>query len=641
MHLLRHLSNLELHPFKKMGAPGLAFETWDPPSKGKSSPARNHSPSMRGATSLLVLLLALLISTTMVANAQSPPDPNKNPNGGEKPGPGSFTQPSMSIRPADRGRVRTSATTILGWRLGARPNASITFSDAAKKADAASLSAVEGVSTQQVSREIPKHLDYNLTDDEVTTVKNRLDELRLHMPAYFLNLLPNDESSRRKAFAFAKDLGADMIIVPADPASFAELDKLANDTGVNVAVVNQNTAAAMAALEPLSHHIGLSVDLGAWAKAGVKSLDGLAQVKDRLLAADLPDADTASPFLLELSRLQPPVIQPDWPPAKDGGAKKSEGKPLFFTLDPANGQLSQAADAYDKAVLPAIAYHIDTLSRMQTISTPDKLPADVRQKIDAAIPRQALVKPERPRKLLVLDLCVNDGYYHATIPDGNLALELIGKYTGAYVPTFSNDLDNLKYPKIKEYDAVFLNSVEGELFIYPEVMHGLMRFVEEGGGVAGLHATTFASVDVPEFGNLIGAQTGAHKYNGEMGTLRIEDPDSPLTKQFGGKDFDFFDEFYHFLPTGPYSREKLHILLSLDPARTEQSANRYTTRPDNDYGMVWISSYGKGRVFNCALGHRPEFYETANMEQLLLAATQFVLGDLKADTTPSAQLAKK
>jgi hypothetical protein len=612
MHLLSYRSGQELPPYKRMGA-----------------------------TSLALLSLTLLISATIFANAQSTPDPNKNPNGGEKAGPGSFTQPSRSVRPADRGRMRTSATTILGWRLGARPDASITFSDAAKNADAAGLSAVEGVSTQQVGGDIPKHLDYNLTNDEVTTVKNRLDALRLHMPAYFLNLLPNDESSQRKAFAFAKELGADMIIVPADPTSFAELDKLANETGMNVAVVNQNTAAAMAALEPLSHHIGLSVDLAAWAKAGVQPLDGLAQIKDRLLAADLPDADTASPFLLELSRLQPPVIQSDWPPARDGGAKKSEGKPLFFTLDSSPGQLSEAADAYDKAVVPAIAYRIDTLSRMQTISTPDKLPAGVRQKIDAAIPRQALVKPARPRKLLILDLCVNGGYYHASIPDGNLALELIGKYTGAYVPTFSNDLDNLKYPKIKEWDAVFLNSVEGELFIDPEVIHGLMRFVEEGGGVAGLHAVTFASVDVPEFGNLIGAQTGAHKYNGEMGTLRIEDPDSPLTKQFGGKDFDFFDEFYHFLPTGPYSREKLHILLSLDPARREQSANRYTTRPDNDYGMVWISSYGKGRVFNCALGHRPEFYETANMEQLLLAATQFVLGDLKADTTPSAQLAKK
>src|ERR1700753_1586472 len=114
---------------------------------------------------LVVVVLTLLISPAMFANTQSPPDPNKNPNGGEKAGPGSFTQPSMSIRPADRGRMRTSATTILGWRLGARPDASITFSETTKKADAAGLAAIEGLSTQQVSGDIPKHLDYNLTAD--------------------------------------------------------------------------------------------------------------------------------------------------------------------------------------------------------------------------------------------------------------------------------------------------------------------------------------------------------------------------------------------------------------------------------------------------------------------------------------------
>jgi type 1 glutamine amidotransferase len=590
------------------------------------------------AMGLSVLLLACTLSPRMLADTK--PDPNKTPSGADK-GRAGFSLPSASVRPADQGRLRTSATTILGWRIGVRTDAfgSVTFSDAAMRADAAGLSVVEGVSTQQVSSDIPRNLDYHLTADEVTKVKNRLDELRLRMPAYSVQVLPADESTQRRIFAFAKELGADMIIAPAEPASFAALDKLANETGMNVAVVNPNLAGAVTAFEGLSNHIGLSVDLGEWAKAGVQPLDGLARVKTRLLAAELHGAVDASPFLLQLSRLQPPTIQADWPPAHDGGARRSEGKPLFFTLDPGGVGLSQSADAYDTAVLPAIAYRIDTLSRMQTISMPDSIPSDVRQKIDAAIPRKALVPPKKPRKLLVLDLCVNGGYYHATIPDGNLALELIGKYTGAYVPTFSNDLDNLKYPKIKEFDAVFLNSVEGELFIDPEVIHGLMRFVQEGGGVAGLHATTFASVDVPEFGNLIGAQSGAHKYNGEPGTLRIEDPDSPLTKQFAGKDFDFFDEFYHFLPTGPYSREKLHILMSLDPARTELSANRYTTRPDNDYGMVWISSYGGGRVFNCALGHRPEFYETPNMEQLLLAATQFVLGDLNADTTPSAKLA--
>ena len=30
--------------------------------------------------------------------------------------------------------------------------------------------------------------------------------------------------------------------------------------------------------------------------------------------------------------------------------------------------------------------------------------------------------------------------------------------TGAYQAIFSNDLNNLKYPKILDYDAVFMNS---------------------------------------------------------------------------------------------------------------------------------------------------------------------------------------
>src|ERR1700761_8733709 len=119
---------------------------------------------------LVVVVLTLLISPAMFANTQSLPDPNKNPNGGEKAGPGSFTQPSVSVRPADRGRLRTTATTILGWRLGVRTDAfgPIPFWEAAKNADAVGLAAVEGVSTQNVSAEIPKPLDYHLTADEVT-----------------------------------------------------------------------------------------------------------------------------------------------------------------------------------------------------------------------------------------------------------------------------------------------------------------------------------------------------------------------------------------------------------------------------------------------------------------------------------------
>jgi type 1 glutamine amidotransferase len=305
---------------------------------------------------------------------------------------------------------------------------------------------------------------------------------------------------------------------------------------------------------------------------------------------------------------------------------------LFFTIDPGAG------DAYDNAVRVAMGYRVNAISRMLPITTTDKIPADEKQKVDAAVPRQALVKPQRPRKLLVIDLCPAGGFYHTTIAHGNLMLQLMAKYTGAYEPIFNNDLDNLKYPKIKQYDAVFLNSVVGPLFEDPDVLNGLIRYVREGGGVAGLHGTTFASQDLPEFGELMGAQEGPHQYNGEMGTLKIDDPDSPLTKQFGGKGFSMMDEFYHFPPTGPYTREKLHVLLSLDAEKSD--LRRWQIRPDKDYGMAWIKSYGKGRVFNSVLGHRPDFYVSPDLVKMMLGGIQFVLGDLEADTTPSAKLQK-
>lgn len=547
--------------------------------------------------------------------------------------PGRSGVPSISVRPPEQLRFRTTALTNLGWRLGTRSDSfgDLTFRDAAIKADAATLPTIEGVS---------RNLDFNLAPAEIAKVKATLAELRLRLPAYRLESLPVDEATRRKVFTFAKDLGADMIITSAESGQLADLDKLATEIGINVSVVSPKPASLMQALNASSRRLGLDVD------TATTSLSGLTALKDRVFSVTItPGTKNLAKFLTQLSRVQPPNLQPDWPPTTDGGAKKSEVKPLFIALQPTAGKdpvadLSAAAASYDNDVRLAIAWRMDTLSRLSTISKPDKLATDIREKIDAAIPTRALAKPKKARKLLVMDLCVNGGYYHATIPQGNLALELIGKHTEAYTPVFSNDLSNLRYPAIKQFDAVFLNNVEGEMFIDPELMSGLLRYVREGGGVGGLHAATWASVDVPEYGELMGSQTGAHKYNGEPGTIRIEEPGTPLTAHFASKSFDVIDEFYHFLPGGPYSRDKLRVLISMDPTKTTLSGNQYTTRPDNDYGMVWIRSFGKGRVFNCALGHRPDFYQNPEMEKLLLAATQFILGDLEVDTTPSAKLKK-
>ena len=84
----------------------------------------------------------------------------------------------------------------------------------------------------------------------------------------------------------------------------------------------------------------------------------------------------------------------------------------------------------------------------------------MRAKIVAAIPKQAYATPKKRRKLLVIESL--HGMSHNTIPHTNVMIEEMGKITGAWETEFNNDLDNLKYPKIKEYDGVFLNNIVGE-----------------------------------------------------------------------------------------------------------------------------------------------------------------------------------
>ena len=82
------------------------------------------------------------------------------------------------------------------------------------------------------------------------------------------------------------------------------------------------------------------------------------------------------------------------------------------------------------------------------------------------------------------------------------------------------------------------------------------------------------------------------------------------------------------------------MLFSIDTEKTDLSSGPYL-RPDKDYGLSWIKSYGQGRVFYSELGHTPTLFMTTALSEFILRGIQFALGDLDADTTPSAKLASK
>ncbi|HEY3453419.1 MAG TPA: ThuA domain-containing protein [Bryobacteraceae bacterium] len=546
---------------------------------------------------------------------------------------------SASVRPtgSSLGTIRLGAQDEkiwFGWRVGIPSSAfaHLTFSEAAAKADALGLGSIEGFDTQMVSPEVPKNLDYHLLPGEATAVRNRLIELNLKLYAYQVAKFPSTDEERRKLFDFAKSMGVAMLITPAGTSQFGDLEQFANDSGINIAVESRtDPKPLLSAMSARGPRIGIIADLPAWRLTGINPVEALSLVKHRLLAVRVGQGTVGnSDFFLSAFRMgiKPLFVAVDR--AEDGGGDTAG----------TYRELLRSVETLEEALRPAMAARVAQVvdSPMGAIRGPNLLSAEIRQQIEAAVPRKPIVAPKKPRKLLVVDLQMYSG--HATIPHGNWMLELMGKYTGAFQPTFSNDLNNLKYPKIKEFDAVYLNNVCGMVFPDQEVRDGILRFVREGGGIGGHHAVTFANNDWPEFMEMMGAWAGAH--HTETQFLKIDDPSSPLTAMFHGQEFEHNDEFYHMPVYSPYSRERQHVLLSIDVAKSDMATGgrfcKECTRPDQDYAMSWIKTYGKGRVFCTPLGHTTIFYTSPAWEQHILAAIQYILGDLPADATPSAKL---
>jgi type 1 glutamine amidotransferase len=142
----------------------------------------------------------------------------------------------------------------------------------------------------------------------------------------------------------------------------------------------------------------------------------------------------------------------------------------------------------------------------------------------------------------------------------------------------------------------------------------------------------------PDWNNMVGGWFKFHWLDPQKITVKIDDKASPLTKMFNGQDFDVNDETYTF-SVNSFSRENVHVLTSInyDKMSFMDKLKESNPRPDHDFGLSWIKKDGQGRMFYMALGHDERIYAMPNMMAHLLAGMQYVLGDLKADDSPSVK----
>ena len=294
---------------------------------------------------------------------------------------------------------------------------------------------------------------------------------------------------------------------------------------------------------------------------------------------------------------------------------------------------------------------------MPKFNDPDVSEQDTKV-IIAAMPKKPIVKPKAQRTVLVYSATA--GFRHKSIPYGKVALEEMGKKTGAFTTVISDDPANFEADNLKQFDAVILLNTTQDFFMpsaktekekysddewssmlnrHNRLVDNLIDYVEAGGGLVGIHSATDSCYQHEAYGETMGAYFWGHPWTAKTNvTIVVEDPEHEIIKPVfkGIRDFRLQEEIYQFQEE-PYSRDKLRILLNLDPDRSDPVDPEKIKRTDGDFAVAWVKKAKKGRVFYTSIGHNNHIYSNPLMLKHYLAGIQFAMGDLKADTTPSAK----
>jgi hypothetical protein len=397
---------------------------------------------------------------------------------------------------------------------------------------------------------------------KIITVANPINSTRI--VAYIVPSISSDAQNARKLFEFAKALSIQTIVVEQAPSSLEEVDKLAGEYNVNVGLLaGSDPAALVASAKGRSSRVGIVVDTAKWQQLRMRPAEAVSSLQGRLFGVRL--RGTIDSGMLH-------------------AIHRAGAKPLFVAVE-YNGsgdpvmELSYSLDAFEDAFRPVAAARLAELGRTIPTQGWAKVPEQNRVKVNAAIPDPPPAKPRTARRLLVMDISVGHPH-HPSVPYANYAIQQWSSKTKAFTPVFSNDPENLKFPKIREYDAIFLNNTVGQVFLDPQVRTSMTRYVREGGGLVGFHGVAAAQLDWREFSDMTGARLESRgtratprpipniKFDEQRATLKVEVPDHLMTKHFGEKRVEWMEEYYTFAKP-PFSRDKMRVLLSIDFTRTD------------------------------------------------------------------------
>lgn len=203
----------------------------------------------------------------------------------------------------------------------------------------------------------------------------------------------------------------------------------------------------------------------------------------------------------------------------------------------------------------------------------------------------------------------------------------------------TEDADQFSDSNLANFEVVVWLSTTGDV-LNDDQQAAFERFVQAGGGFAGIHAATDTEYDWEWYNGLVGAHFAGHPPI-QTADILLANASHPSTRFFPCR-WSIRDEWYNF-QTNPADNEATTVLLWLDEST-------YTGGTMGDqHPIAWAREYDGGRSWYTAAGHRSELYTDTEydlFQRHVLAGIEWAAGLEKAsksslvylNLTPTAYL---
>lgn len=223
-----------------------------------------------------------------------------------------------------------------------------------------------------------------------------------------------------------------------------------------------------------------------------------------------------------------------------------------------------------------------------------------------------------PKKLLVVT--VTKGFRHSSIPTAEKMLQQLGADSKLFTVDYARSDEELAAKMTTQalaaYDGVIFASTTGDLPL-PD-RDGFLNWIKAGHAFIGIHAAADTFHNYAPFIEMINGEFKAHGPQIKVLTLN-RDAKHPAMKDWGASR-EVFDEIYVYKNHDP---AKVDLLMWLDKNPNEKDPQ---FNQPGSFPLAWSRTYGKGRVFYTALGHREDVLEADYYKTHLLGGIKWALG---------------